>query len=71
MPIFQYRVISLHEDSEILEVEQSIGAPPLTRHPMTNEPIERIVSKVSITLKHSSSSEKKSLGLFKSFPKRL
>ncbi|MEC8043994.1 MAG: hypothetical protein VX130_05315 [Verrucomicrobiota bacterium] len=58
MPIFQYRVISPHEDSEILEVEQSIGAPPLTRHPMTNEPIERIASKVSITLKHSSSSEK-------------
>ena len=41
-----------------MEVEQPIGAPPLTRHPMTNEPIERIVSKVSITLKHSSSSEK-------------
>ena len=46
---------------EIFEVEQEINAPPLSSHPLTNEPVQRVLTSASLSLRHSSMHEKKSL----------
>ena len=46
---------------EIFEVEQDINAPPLSTHPLTNEPVQRVLTSVSLSLRHSSMHENKSL----------
>ena len=61
MPIYRYRVIDSNIENEILEVEQAMHAKVLTSHPITGEPIERILTKPSLTLNHSSFKEKKGI----------
>ena len=46
---------------EIFEVEQEINAPPLSTHPLTNEPVQRVLTSASLSLRHSSIHENKSL----------
>ena len=61
MPVYQYQVVKDDETVELFEVEQSIQDTPLTKHPLTAEPVRRVVPAPSLTLDHSSSYEKKSL----------
>ena len=48
-------------ENEILEIEQSISDEALKLHPITGEPIRRVISSASLTLKHSSSQEQATL----------
>ena len=46
MPVYVYRVVTPGSGTgsdETFEVRQSIHDPPLTRHPQTGEPVERII----------------------------
>ena len=61
MPIYQYQILNGKKPSEIIEIEQPRDAEPLLRHPLTNEPIKRLITSPSLALKHSSQIEKKSL----------
>jgi predicted nucleic acid-binding Zn ribbon protein len=61
MPIYQYHIIKDDRPVELFEVEQKLGDPPLTKHPLTREPVKRALSTPSLSLKHTSRNEKKSL----------
>jgi predicted nucleic acid-binding Zn ribbon protein len=61
MPIYRYKTLNSEDREEIFEVEQDINAPPLSTHPLTNEPVQRVLTSVSLSLRHSSMHEKKSL----------
>jgi len=53
--------LNSEDREEIFEVEQDINAPPLSTHPLTNEPVQRVLTSVSLSLRHSSMHENKSL----------
>ena len=61
MPIFKYLILNHSKTSEYIEVEQSIGDQPLSQHPITGEPIERIPQSPSLTINHSEKREKRTL----------
>lgn len=61
MPVFKYLVLNKKSPADYIEVEQPLNAPPLGKHPLTGEPIERILESPTLTLKHSSNQEKKTL----------
>ena len=61
MPVYQYVVLNEKEPQEIIEIEQDVDAPPLTQHPITKERIKKVPTSPSLSLNHSSSSEKKIL----------
>ena len=61
MPVYQYMLVDSKFDNEVLEVEQSITDQALNVHPITGEPIRRLISSASLTLKHSSSQEQATL----------
>ena len=61
MPVYQYMFVDSKFDNEILEIEQSITDEVLKMHPITGEPIKRLISSASLTLKHSSSQEQATL----------
>jgi predicted nucleic acid-binding Zn ribbon protein len=52
MPVYVYRIIrrtkssgdKLNAADETFEVTQSMHDPPLTRHPETSEPVERVLT---------------------------
>jgi predicted nucleic acid-binding Zn ribbon protein len=57
MPLYVYRVIrsksgktSQASEEETFEVRQSIHDPPLTRHPETGEPVERVICAPNISV---------------------
>jgi len=59
MPIYQYQVIN-ERNRGIFEVEQKINeCPPLTTHPITNEPVKRILT-AAFPIAYSSHRERKS-----------
>ena len=46
MPVYVYRVVKdgpADDSAETFEVRQSIHDPPLTTHPQTGEPVERVL----------------------------
>ena len=46
MPVYVYRIVRDSADSrpeEQFEVRQSMNDPPLTQHPETGEPVERVL----------------------------
>lgn len=62
MPIYEYEVV--HEDEttgERFEIHQSIHDEPLSRHPETGEPVRRVITAPTLTLKHSTGREQKML----------
>ncbi len=61
MPIYQYQVVNGQKAVELFEVEQGIQDPPLTKHPITLEPVRRILSSPSLSLSHTTRLENKSL----------
>ncbi len=46
MPTYVYQVICEDGTGEQFEIEQSIKEPALTQHPVTGEPVERIIQNV-------------------------
>ena len=61
MPVYQYKVVDSKTEDEIIEIEQAIGAKELQVHPITGETIKKIITATSLTLNHSSTSEKTTL----------
>lgn len=61
MPIYQYVVLNGDGASEFFEVEQKMDDAPLTKHPLTQMPVKRILTSASLSLKHTSQNEKNSL----------
>lgn len=43
MPVYVYRVVREAGPDEVFELRQSIHDSPLTRHPTTGEPVERVI----------------------------
>ena len=61
MPIFKYLVLRKGNTEEYIEVEQALTDTPLVKHPITGEPIKRVIDSPSLTLRHSSLRENKTL----------
>jgi len=61
MPLFKYLILNQSKIPEYIEVEQSIREQPLSKHPLTGEPVERIPQSPSLTLNHSEKREKRTL----------
>ena len=61
MPVYQYVVLSGKQPQEVIEIEQSTDDAPLVQHPVTGEPIRKVLTSPSLSLKHSDANEKKSL----------
>ena len=61
MPVYQYQILNGKTPPEIIEIEERSDASPSTIHPITKEPIKRIIGSPSLVLKHSSQKEKDSL----------
>jgi len=61
MPIFKYLVLNKSNIPQYIEIEQPVNEEPLVEHPLTGEPIERVLYAPTITLNHSSIREKKTL----------
>ena len=61
MPTYLYEVLNGSEPAETFEIVQDFSDTPLTSHPITKEPVRKILSPSSITLKHTDSSEKRVL----------
>ena len=61
MPVHQYVVLSDKRPQEVIEIEQGVDDAPLAKHPITKEPIRKVLSSPTLSLKHSDVNEKKSL----------
>ena len=61
MPVYQYVVLNGKQPEEIIEVEQKASDTPLSEHPVTKEPVKRVPASPSLSLNHSTTSEKSSL----------
>ena len=61
MAVFQYVVLNGKTTPDFIEIEQASGEKALSHHPITGEPIKRVLSAPSLTLKHSSEKESKIL----------
>ena len=61
MPTYLYEVLNGSEPTEIFEIDQDFRDSPLTFHPITKEPVRKILSPSTISLKHTDSSEKRIL----------
>ena len=61
MPTYLYEVLNGSEPTETFEIDQDFRDSPLTSHPITKEPVRKILSPSTISLKHTDSSEKKVL----------
>ncbi len=61
MPIFRYRVLNGRNPADVIEVWQELSDKPLTRHPLTNEPVERLIGSPTLSLRHASNKEKNCL----------
>ncbi|HEY0984986.1 MULTISPECIES: FmdB family zinc ribbon protein [unclassified Schlesneria] len=49
MPLYEYAVVNDDgSHGQVFEVLQKIGEPPLTTHPETGQPVERIISAASV-----------------------
>lgn len=49
MPIYEYAVVNPDgSHGETIEVLQRLGEPPLTKHPQSGLPVERLISAASV-----------------------
>lgn len=49
MPIYEYEILSQDGSPKgIFETTQKMSEPPLTRHPVTGEPLRRILSRTFV-----------------------
>jgi predicted nucleic acid-binding Zn ribbon protein len=68
MPLYVYRVIRKANDSrgeETFEVRQQMSDPPLTKHPETGEPVERVLMPPNISVNKLGNASLSSAGLTK------
>jgi predicted nucleic acid-binding Zn ribbon protein len=61
MPVFQYVVLNGKEPQELIEIEQEVSDPPFKEHPITKEPIRKVISSPTLSLRHSDANEKRTL----------
>lgn len=62
MPVYVYCLVN-EDGSEgaTFEVEQPASDPALTKHPLTGQPIRRVITAPRVAFKHTSSMDKKTL----------
>lgn len=67
MPVYVYRVVSETEGSteETFEIRQLMSDPPLTRHPATGRPVERVLYPPNISTDRLGNASVASSGLTK------
>jgi predicted nucleic acid-binding Zn ribbon protein len=61
MPIFEYLILNGKNPPQYIEVEHALDDQPLSEHPITGEPVQKVITSPSLTLNHSQEREKKSL----------
>ena len=61
MPVFQYVVLNGKDPQEIIEIEQGLSDHPLKSHPITKEPIRKLISSPTLSLRHSDANDKRIL----------
>ena len=61
MPLFEYLILNGKNPPHFIEVEHALDDQPLTKHPITGEPIQKVITSPSLTLHHSADREKKLL----------
>lgn len=62
MPLYVYEIINKDgTDGETFEILQSLSENPLTHHPVTGEPVRRILQPANIISKYTPGSTKKKL----------
>lgn len=59
MPIYVYEVVGT---GEVFEISQRLDEPRLTVHPVSGEPVRRVVTAPNLTLKHSDGANRTKLG---------
>ena len=68
MPVYVYRIVRPASDArpeETFELRQSINDPPLTAHPQTGEPVERVLMPPAIASNKLGNASINSSGLTK------
>ncbi len=58
MPIYVYEVIAT---GEVFEVSQRLADPRLTVHPVSGEPVRRVITAPNLTLHHSDAANRTKL----------
>ncbi len=59
MPIYRYITVEPDgSEGEEFEVEQSINADPLVRHPENGKPVKRVYDKLNINIEYTAGREK-------------
>lgn len=59
MPIYRYITVEPDgSEGEEFEVEQSINADPLARHPENGKPVKRVYDKLNINVEYTAGREK-------------
>jgi predicted nucleic acid-binding Zn ribbon protein len=62
MPVYTYRIINKDgSKGDYFEVEHSMSEPPLEKHPITGEPIIKVMNAPNLGIKHTSGSTEKKL----------
>lgn len=61
MPEYVYRITSGDREGETFELVQSMKDEPLTEHPETGDPVERVIQPPMIGGRHSEAREKNML----------
>jgi hypothetical protein len=61
MPVFEYLIINGKNPPQYIEVEHALDDQPLSEHPITGEPIQKVITSPSLTLNYSEDREKKLL----------
>lgn len=61
MPTYVYQVIQEDGRGEVFEIVQRMSDPPLTTHPTTGAPVQRIPQAPMIGGEHSTASDKRKL----------
>jgi predicted nucleic acid-binding Zn ribbon protein len=62
MPVYVYQeILEDGSDGELLEIEQSMSAKPLERHPLTGRPVRRVYLPPTVTTQYTAGRTKKLL----------
>ena len=61
MPVYLYEIVNGQKPSQKFEIQQNFSDPPLTHHPISKEPVRRVVSVCQLSLKHTDRHEQQVL----------
>lgn len=63
MPTFVYCIVNPDgSDGATLEIEQAFGDAPLTRHPLTGEPLRRVITAAGLVTRYGEGEIKRKVG---------